>query len=254
MLAEPTDQVREHRQGVIQLLTQNVALPEARITSRWNGQQSLALAGTPYPSTSALVTDLQLTAARNLADKWSAQNRVTLGELRAKSDWEAMRSWVRDRHEDEVYRLAQLTATICTEWAGVQQAIKANSSIVLLGTVTDVRDQLADLMPAGFLYDTPEDKLPHLVRYLKAAGLRIDKAQLNPTADDSLAWQVQDVSEKIAAARRKAAGQPYDPATAGVLRDARWMLEELRVSLFAQQLGTQGKVSAKRIEKLLAGV
>ncbi len=254
VLAEPTDQVREHRQGVIQLLTQNVALPEARITSRWNGQQSLALAGTPYPSTSALVTDLQLTAARNLADKWSAQNRVTLGELRAKSDWEAMRSWVRDRHEDEVYRLAQLTATICTEWAGVQQAIKANSSIVLLGTVTDVRDQLADLMPAGFLYDTPEDKLPHLVRYLKAAGLRIDKAQLNPTADDSLAWQVQDVSEKIAAARRKAAGQPYDPATAGVLRDARWMLQELRVSLFAQQLGTQGKVSAKRIEKLLAGV
>ena len=57
-----------------------------------------------------------------------------------------------------------------------------------------------------------------------------------------------------ALARRKAAGQPYDPATAGVLRDARWMLEELRVSLFAQQLGTQGKVSAKRIEKLLAGV
>ena len=41
---------------------------------------------------------------------------------------------------------------------------------------------------------------------------------------------------------------------AGVLRDARWMLQELRVSLFAQQLGTQGKVSAKRIEKLLAGV
>ena len=84
--------------------------------------------------------------------------------------------------------------------------------------------------------------------------MRIEKAQLNPTADDSLAWQVQDVSEKIATARRKAAGQPYDPATAGVLRDARWMLEELRVSLFAQQLGTQGKVSAKRFEKLLAGV
>ena len=254
VLAEPTDQVREHRQGVIQLLAQNVALPEARITSRWSGQQSLALAGTPYPSTSVLVTDLQLTAVRNLADTWCAQNRVTLGELRAKSDWEAMRIWVRDRHEDEVYRLAQLAASICTEWAGVQQAIKANSSIVLLGTVTDVRDQLADLMPVGFLYVTPADRLPHLVRYLKAAGLRIDKAQLNPTADNSLAWQVQDVSEKIAAARRKAAGQPYDPATAGVLRDARWMLEELRVSLFAQQLGTQGKVSAKRIEKLLAGV
>lgn len=254
VLAEPTDQVREHRQGVIQLLAQSVALPEARITSRWNGQQSLALAGTPYASTSALVTDLQLTASRNLADKWCAQNRVTLGELRAKSDWEAMRAWVRDRQEDEVYRLAQLAAAICTEWAIVQQAIRSNSSITLLGTVTDVRDHLAALMPAGFLYLTPEGKLPHLVRYLKAARLRIEKAQLNPAADDSLAWQVQDVSEKVAAARRKAAGQPYDPAVAQTLREARWMLEELHVSLFAQQLGTQGKVSAKRIEKLIAGV
>ncbi len=254
VLAEPTDQVREHRQGVILLLARNVALPEPRVTSRWNGQQSLALAGSPYPSTSALVEDVQLTSARNLADKWCAANRATVGELRAKSEWEAMRSWVRDRHEDEVYRLAQLAASICTEWAGVQQEIKANSSIALLGTVTDVREQLTELMPAGFLFATPEDKLPHLVRYLKAARLRIEKAQLNPGADDALAWQVQDVSEKIDAARRKAAGQPYDPESARTLREARWMLEELRVSLFAQQLGTQGKVSAKRIEKLLAGV
>ncbi|MFT0848769.1 DUF3418 domain-containing protein [Actinomycetaceae bacterium L2_0104] len=254
VLAEPNDQAREHRHGVIRLLAINVALPETRVTSRWSGAQSLALAGTPYPSTSGLVEDLQLTSARNLADLWCTPNRTVVGELRAKSDWEAMRSWTRDRHEDEVYRLAQLAADICTEWAAVQQAIKANSSIALLGTVTDVRDQLAELMPPGFLSTTPQDRLPHLVRYLKGARLRIEKAQLNPAADDALAWQISDVAERIAAARRKAAGQPYDPAIALLLREARWMLEELRVSLFAQQLGTQGKVSAKRIEKLLAGV
>ncbi len=254
VLAEPTDQVREHRQGVIRLLAQGIALPEARITSRWSGQQALALAGTPYPSTSALVGDLQLSSARNLADRWCAQNRAVVGELRAKGEWEAMVAWARDRHEDEVLQLAQLTAGICAEWAGVQQAIKANTSIALLGTVADVRDQLAELMPSGFVYTTPEGRLPHLRRYLKAAQLRIDKAQLNPAADDALAWQVQDVAEKIAAARRKAADRTYDPAVARTLDEARWMLEELRVSLFAQQLGTQGKVSAKRIEKLLAAV
>ncbi len=254
VLAEPTDQVREHRQGVIRLLAQGIALPEARITSRWSGQQALALAGTPYPSTSALVGDLQLSSARNLADRWCAQNRAVVGELRAKGEWEAMVAWARERHEDEVLQLAQLTAGICAEWAGVQQASKANTSIALLGTVADVRDQLAELMPSGFVYATPEGRLPHLRRYLKAAQLRIGKAQLNPAADDALAWQVQDVAEKIAAARRKAADRTYDPAVARTLDDARWMLEELRVSLFAQQLGTQGKVSAKRIEKLLAAV
>ena len=65
---------------------------------------------------------------------------------------------------------------------------------------------------------------------------------------------MHDVAEKIATARRKAADRTYDPAVARTLDEARWMLEELRVSLFAQQLGTQGKVSAKRIEKLLAAV
>ena len=254
VLAEPAEQVRDHRLGVIHLAASVVQMQEARVTSRWSGNQALALAGSPYPTTSALVADIQLAAARNLVDQWCNQNGVTAGEVRSHAQFDQILEWIRERHEDEVFRLAQLCAQICTEWASTTQAVKANTSIALLGTVTDIRDQVSALVPPGFLHTVPQSQLAHLVRYLKAANLRLEKASSNPAADDALAWQVADVVEKIEQAKKRANEHTYDPHVAARLEEARWMVEELRVSLFAQQLGTQGKVSAKRIEKLIAGI
>ena len=251
VLSEPAEQVRDHRLGVIQLLKQTLELPEARITSRWNSAQALGLAGSPYPSTAALVDDLQLTVARNLADQWA---KAPLGELRDQALWDDLCASARNRFEDAVYELAGLTARICAAWAQLEQSLRANTSITLLATVSDLRDQLRELMPPGFLFATPQAQLPHLIRYLNAGSLRLEKAAANPSADDSLAWQIQDVTSTINSTREEVAGQPYDPAVQHKLEEVRWMVEEFRVSLFAQQLGTQGKVSAKRITKLLATI
>ena len=133
-------------------------------------------------------------------------------------------------------------AEICSRRADVVEAL-SSASAALIGTVTDVRDQLAALVPPGFVSATPATRLPHLVRYLRAALLRIEKAPANPAADDSRAWQVAEASTR-----------PWDSRTAATLEEARWMVEELRVSLFAQQLGTDGKVSVKRIDKLLSTI
>ncbi|WP_241228185.1 DUF3418 domain-containing protein [Actinobaculum sp. 352] len=241
VLADPADQAYEHRRGVYHLLARKLELPEARITSRWNSTQSLALASSPYPTTSALVTDLQLASARNLLDQWCDENDVEPGELRQRAQWESLCSWARDRHEDEVHRLALTVAEICAQYEPVARWIKESRSPLLLATLADIRTQLSNLVPAGFVSATPQEQLPHLVRYLKAAYARIQKATTNPSRDDSLAWQIQDVTEKVESAQ-------LDRRTREQLR---WMLEEFRVSLFAQELGTQGKVSAKRIEKLL---
>ena len=138
-------------------------------------------------------------------------------------------------------------AEICSRRADVVEAL-SSASAALIGTVTDVRDQLAALVPPGFVSATPATRLPHLVRYLRAALLRIEKAPANPAADDSRAWQVAEVAERLASTR------PWDSRTAATLEEARWMVEELRVSLFAQQLGTDGKVSVKRIDKLLSTI
>ena len=252
VLADPAIQARKHRRAVAALLAASIALPEARITSRWPGAQALALAGSPYPNTSALVADIQLASARNLAEKWAAEQDIGVADIRTRQQWDELRTWARQRHEDEVYRISLEVAEICARWADVNRWITENRSPALLATLADVKEQMAGLVPAGFISRTPAHRLPHIERYLRAAHARIQKATTNPPADDALAWQIQEASDVIEAARAGVASRAYDPQAAKTVEDARWMLEELRVSLFAQQLGTNGKVSLKRIRKLLA--
>ncbi|MDO5025263.1 MAG: ATP-dependent RNA helicase HrpA [Trueperella sp.] len=251
VLTDAATQVREHRHGIIRLLYRELALPTARITSRWNGSESLVLAGSPYPNTDALVADLQLTAARNMADQWAAKTGYALGELRTEQRYQELRAQVREQLEDEVYRVAKVAVQIFEAQREVAAAIEENSTLSLLNTVTDVRDAVADLVFAGFLSATPATQLPHLPRYLTAGKMRIAKAAQNPAADDALAWQLTDISELLLSELTDFAVGSYDPQRAAILQQARWMLEELRVSLFAQQLGTAGKVSPQRIRKLL---
>ncbi|WP_216402674.1 ATP-dependent RNA helicase HrpA [Arcanobacterium phocae] len=248
VLAEPAEQVRDHRNGVIRLLAIELALPEARVTSRWTGRESLAMAASPYPSTSALITDLHVAAIRNLADQWARENKKPLGTLRHRDDYEALRTWLRDRFEDEIYRIAQIVVRILEAYGEVDSVLRTSSSLALINTVTDVRDYVTRLVSDGFIRTTPSEYLAHLPRYLNAARIRLEKAPTNP-ADDSLAWQVGEMSEEVEKERQ--AMESYDPQRAAALVKARWMIEELRVSLFAQQLGTSGKVSVQRIRKLL---
>lgn len=251
VLTDAATQVREHRHGVIRLLYRELALPEARITSRWSGTESLVLAASPYPNTGALVADLQLTAARNVADQWADETGHALGELRTAERYQELHDYVREHLEDEIYRIAKIAVRIFEAQSLVAAAIEQNSTLSLLNTVTDVRDAVADLVFDGFLSATPAAQLPHLPRYLTAGKLRIEKAIQNPAADDALAWQLTDMRELLHGELVDFAAGSYDPNRAAVLAQARWMLEELRVSLFAQQLGTSGKVSPQRIRKLL---
>lgn len=252
VLAEPAEQVRDHRVGVITLLARELALPDARITSRWTGTQSLILAGSPYPNTGALVWDVTLAATRNLADQWAKENKSPLGEIRARAEYEAVRSWIRDRLEDEIYRIVEIVVRILQAYSEVDSAIRSNSSFALITTVSDVRAAVDGLVYAGFVSATPNEHLAHLPRYLKAGVLRIERAAKNPHGDDALAWQIGQATELVAGEQAEFAREEYDPARAATLTQARWLLEELRVSLFAQRLGTPVKVSQQRIAKLLA--
>ncbi|MGJ9505447.1 ATP-dependent RNA helicase HrpA [Actinotignum sp. GS-2025c] len=252
VVAEPGEQVRVHRGGVIRLLADALALPEGRITSRWDGELALQLAGSPAPSTAALVADVQWAAARNLADRWGAANDASPEELRSGREFEELQAWARDEFEDEVFLIAQGAGKAAAAWAEVEQLVRDNRSVALLATMSDERAHLDALMPADFVRATPVARFWDLPRYLQAAKLRIEKAAVNPAADDSLAWQVQTAADAVESAREEASYAAFDPGRARVLDHAHWLLEELRVSLFAQQLGTKEKVSVKRIQKLLA--
>jgi ATP-dependent helicase HrpA len=113
--------------------------------------------------------------------------------------------------------------------------------------VADINAQVARLMPKNFLVALPYERIAQIPRYLKAATVRIDKLRTNPARDGELM------------ADWKRLAQPFErewlaKAKAGVtdpqLEEFRWLLEELRVGLFAQELKTPMPVSIKRLQKI----
>jgi ATP-dependent helicase HrpA len=115
----------------------------------------------------------------------------------------------------------------------------------------DLRAQLQRLVYKGFFSATPWEQLQHLPRYLKAMAIRLDKFPANPERDEKhaagiaeLAKLYQERSDKL----RKAG------ATEAALENFRWQIEELRVSLFAQELRTPFPVSIKRLKKMWEAV
>src|SRR5580704_13784997 len=116
--------------------------------------------------------------------------------------------------------------------------------------VADMRAQLAGLIFPGFVTATGYRRLPHLARYLQGIERRLDKLPENPARDAAnmaIAQRVEQAYAHAVGELRGAGRQSQAELLDGDLREARWMLEELRVSLFAQTLGTQATVSENRV-------
>ncbi|WP_234986643.1 ATP-dependent RNA helicase HrpA [Demequina sp. NBRC 110055] len=234
-----------HAGGVAALLLTECALATKRITTRWNAQQAMALGASPYRTTDALATDLQRAAiARLTADD-------DLAAVRDRPAYESLRERVRAALEDEVLAVAAVAAQALTAYRELDVAIGGANSLALLTTLADLRAVAGTLIYDGFIAATPHQRLPHLARYLTALTQRLDKAAANPHQDAVLAGQVRDVADTVAEATAAYERGRPDPERAARLERARWLIEELRVSLFAQRLGTSEPVSAKRILKEL---
>jgi ATP-dependent helicase HrpA len=139
------------------------------------------------------------------------------------------------------------TATgILQEFKGLEKKISSLEKAFPRET-TDIRQQVSRLLGNGWLARVPWARLQHLPRYLKAASLRLDKLRADPARD---ARQAAGLAPLEQAYRRElAARAKYGPPGAE-LEQFGWLLEELRVSLFAQELRTPVPVSAKRLAKL----
>ena len=258
ILPDAAAQLGAHGAGVTALALARTALPTARVTSRWSAQESLILAASPYRTTEALVEDVQAAAARIVAGRWAASaSGCALTEVRSREVFETLVGVMRDELEDEVYRVARYAAAALKAAREVERVVGEHTSLTLLNTLQEVREHAAALVPEGFITTTPPEHLAHLERYLRALVMRVEKAASSPSAasqDAALAFQVSQAREVVDKARAKAASLPADPQREALLEEARWMVEELRVSLFAQTLGTSRKVSLQRITKLVSTI
>ncbi|MBO1110750.1 ATP-dependent RNA helicase HrpA [Bordetella petrii] len=137
---------------------------------------------------------------------------------------------------------ARLAHAVLAEYGAVQR--KLPQARPHAAAYADLQQQIAALMPKWFVRDTPHAQLAHYPRYLKAAVARIDKLRADPARDARLMSDMAPLLTQYQRARAALKGAP-DPA----LDDFRWLLEELRVALFAQELRTPMPVSVKRLMK-----
>jgi ATP-dependent helicase HrpA len=143
--------------------------------------------------------------------------------------------------------LARLVGNALSEYQAVQKnlsQLKGHSQ-----ANHDVRTQLEWLMHKRFIADTPYERLQNIPRYLKAINLRIEKLRSNPARDAQCMAQIQPMIQALQKLHQAQHGK-IDPR----IEEFAWMLQELRVSLFAQELKTPVIVSVKRLEKMLAGI
>ncbi len=140
----------------------------------------------------------------------------------------------------------QQAETILARVAEVRAALESKLMGWAKANLDDMREQLAGLASPGFLRDTPADAISEYPRYLKAMTLRAERALRDPVRDQARMLELKPFADALTEAReREVDGAPDWQAL-------RWELEEFRVSLFAQELGAKGGISAKKLATRLA--
>ncbi len=138
--------------------------------------------------------------------------------------------------------VARLAAVILLEYAGAARKLKDTRNAP--EATADVAQQLARLMPKRFLANSPWGPLQHFARYLKAITARLDKYRADPARDAARLAELRPLEQRYwrLVAERKGVVDER-------MQEFRWLLEELRVSFFAQELRTPQPVSVKRLDK-----
>jgi ATP-dependent helicase HrpA len=143
--------------------------------------------------------------------------------------------------------VTQVQAVLATAYE-VEQRLGGTRDPALVPALADIRAQLKGLVHPGFVTEAGWRQLHHLPRYLRAIAYRLDRLPGTLGRDRQLMAQVHEIEREYRELRADLpAGGPADEP----LREIRWMIEELRVNLFAQSLGTAYPVSDKRIYKAM---
>ncbi|MFC4061238.1 ATP-dependent RNA helicase HrpA [Planomonospora corallina] len=235
------EQRRAMWEGTRRLLLLNIPSPAKQILGGLGNQAKLTLSRSPHAGAVALFDDCVSCAA----DKLIAENG---GPVWDEAGFAALRDRVRAELFDTTEEVVARVESVLAVWHAVCARLDGARSTP---AVEDVRDQVAGLVYPGFVTATGYGRLADLLRYLRAAERRLEKLPEDPYRDEQRMHQVHDVEddyhdllEKLPPARRRDED----------VQKIRWMIEELRVSYFAQTLGTPYSISDKRVRKAIEAV
>jgi ATP-dependent helicase HrpA len=228
---------RAMRAGTRRLVLLAVKSPANEVAKRLTTQQKLVLSDNPHGSVAALFADCVNCAVDGLIDEagglaWDAAGFGRLTEH------------VRPRLHAASYDVVTWAEEILRAAHDARIRLDGLRSPVLQPAADDIRRQLDGLIFPGFLTAAGPARLPSLARYLKAVGRRLDKLPDNAGRD---AQQMAVVHRVQDAYREALAGLTPEASSSAAAAEIRWLIEELRISLFAQTIGTPLPVSERRI-------
>jgi ATP-dependent helicase HrpA len=234
------EQEASMRLGLRRLLMLAVPSPARAIARDLGNAEKLALAASPYPSTQDLLEDCVAAAVDQVVDDH--------GLVWDEPGFDALAGNVRRVVEDRTRRMLHDLSRVLTEWRETDRLLSGSAELPMLPALADMKAQVGRLVHRGFVSDVGADQLRELPRYLAAVRHRREKLASSVGRDRLLMDQVTSLQEAYLH-RLEALPEGRPPSAA--LRKVRWMLEELRVSLWAQQLGTAHPVSDARVRKAL---
>jgi ATP-dependent helicase HrpA len=223
--------------GTRRLLRLTIASPVKVVNAQLSNQAKLALSRNPHRSAADLLDDC-VTAA---LDALIAQAG---GPAWDAAGFAALREFVRARLAAVTLDIVARVQPILARAYAIDKRLAGTSNLALVRALTDIRGQLSRLVYRGFVTDTGADRLADLPRYLAAIDYRLDRLAGNAARDRQLTATVEQVWQEYEHLRDECGDSE-------AVRRIRWMVEELRVSFFAQALGTPYPVSDKRIYRAM---
>ncbi|WP_327150527.1 ATP-dependent RNA helicase HrpA [Nocardia sp. NBC_01329] len=241
VLKSPGEQAAAMRAGTRALILNAIPTSVRAVTAGLSPADRLVLSQNPYGSVEALVEDCRAAAADQLI-------AAAGGPVRDPDRFERLLAALRPKLNEVVVRIIRLVVPVLAEAHEVSTAL---TGVRESDIAADVQDQLAELLFAGFISEWGPARLRELPRYLRAAGVRLAALPGSSPRDRNA---MTEVDTALAAYDQLLARLPEGRRRTPDITEIWWMIQELRVSLFAQKVGTPYPVSTKRIQKAVAAV
>jgi ATP-dependent helicase HrpA len=232
VLGSPEEQAAAMWRGIRRLLLLNVPSPVKAVAGSLSNASKLALSTNPHGSVPALLEDCVTAAVDALV-------RSGGGVVWDEAGFAALHDHVRADLVPTAEGVVRQVEQVLSLWQALRPQVQGISAAQV-----DMRAQLDALVFPGFVTAAGVERLPDLVRYLKAIEARLAKLPAGASRDILAMTGVHAVQDELAQLRAR---RPHDPR----VEDVRWMVEELRVSLFAQGMKTKHPVSEKRIYRAI---
>lgn len=231
------EQLSAMRAGQRRLILLNVPSPIKYLHANLPNKSKLGLYFNPYGKVLDLIDDCIACGVDRLIEERG-------GMVWEPQAFEALKEHVRAELGDTVVEIAKQVETILTTAYNINKRLKGKVDFTMAFALSDVKAQIEGLIFSGFATECGWKRLPDILRYMRAIERRMEKLPVDPNKDRLHMLKIESVANKYKELLNKI---PKGMAIPDNVREIRWMLEELRVSYFAQQLGTPYPVSDKRI-------